>query len=98
MNTEQPIHTPAELKEMFRQAGEQALASRQDSELALIVDAIKVNLDLARRAVRAVGIAGYQKHLEAAGFRCNAARLKRGLVITGIWHPKHHKAKAASAQ
>jgi hypothetical protein len=96
MNTEQQIHTPAELSEMFRQAAENALASKEDTELALIIGAIRTNLELARRAVRAVGIAGYHKHLEAAGFQCHVSRLKRGLVSTGIWRSKHHKAKVKS--
>jgi len=97
MKTEQQTHTPAELCEMFRQACENALASKEDGELALIIEAIRTNLELARRAVRAVGIAGYHKHLEAAGFRCHVSRLKRGLVSTGIWRSKHHKAKVKPA-
>lgn len=91
MNAEEQNQTQAELNELIRKASEKAVVSKQDPELVRLVDAIKANLELAKRAVREVGVAGYQKHLEAVGYACPIARLKRGLAATGLWRPKPHK-------
>jgi hypothetical protein len=79
--------------EIFRKAHRAAIASKQDPELVRIIEGIKTDLDFAKQTVRAVGVSGYRKHLEAQGYKCKLASLKRALVATGIDWAKHRKAK-----
>lgn len=97
MQTEEHALTQEEINEIFRQANRAAIASKQDPELARIIEGIKADFDFAKNAVRTVGVSGYRKHLEAKGYRCKQASLKRGLVETGIQWAKHRKAKPGPA-
>lgn len=97
MNAEENNMAQADLNEIVRQASEAACASKSDPELGLLIASIKANLELAKNAVRTVGVSGYRKHLlavgKAKGLICKQATLKRALVATGIGWAKHRKAK-----